>query len=108
MAKNNQPITASDISITQLNGADTHIGVEQDGCSNFHSVKIPPPTSQNVSPKTPSFAKGMVIASLKINSLPLHKDEVSSFIIEKGIHVLALNETKVERKIIYRILTAIR
>ena len=98
MAKNNQPITASDISITQLNRADTYIGVEQDGCTNIHSVQIPPPTPQNVSPKTPSFAKGMVIASLNINSLLLHKDEVSSFINEKGIHVLALNETKVERK----------
>ena len=40
----------------------------------------------------------MVIASLNINSLPLHKDEVSSFINKKGIHVLALNETKVEWK----------
>ena len=98
MAKNNQPITASDISITQLNRGDTYIGVEQDGCTNIHSVQIPPPTPQNVSPKTPSFAKGMVIASLNINSLLLHKDEVSSFINEKGIHVLALNETKVERK----------
>ena len=110
MAKNNQPITASDISITQLNRADTYIGVEQDGCTNIHSVQIPPPTPQNVSPKTPSFAKGMVIASLNINSLLLHKDEVSSFINEKGIHVLALNKTRVERKwgIIYIILTAIR
>ena len=98
MAKNNQPITASDISITQLNRADTYIGVDQDGCTNIHSVQIPPATPQNVSPKTLGFAKGMVIASLNINSLPLHKDEVSSFINEKGIHVLALNETKVERK----------
>ena len=44
------------------------------------------------------FRKGAVIASLNINSLPLYKDELSAFINDKGIHILALNETKLDRK----------
>ena len=42
------------------------------------------------------FRKGMVIASLNVNSLPLHKDELSAFINDKGVHILALNETKLD------------
>ena len=40
----------------------------------------------------------MVIAPLNVNSLPLHKDELSAFIKDKGIHILALNETKLDKK----------
>ena len=42
------------------------------------------------------FRKGMVIASLNVNSLPAHKDEVETLLKDQGIHILALNETKVD------------
>ena len=45
------------------------------------------------------FRKGMVVASLNINSLLRHHDELSNFLFEKGIHILALNETKLDSKI---------
>ena len=41
----------------------------------------------------------MVVASLNINSLLRHHDELSNFLFEKGIHILALNETKLDSKI---------
>ena len=44
------------------------------------------------------FRQVMVIASLNVNSLPLHKDELSMFINDRGIHILALNETKLDKK----------
>ena len=42
------------------------------------------------------FRKGMVIASLNVNSLSAHKDEVDTLLKDQGIHILALNETKVD------------
>ena len=38
----------------------------------------------------------MVIASLNVNSLPAHKDEVETLLKDQGIHILALNETKID------------
>ena len=43
------------------------------------------------------FKKGMVIASLNVNSLRSHLDEVQLLIRNLGIHILALNETKLDR-----------
>ena len=40
--------------------------------------------------------KGMVIASLNVNSHLSHHDEIVSLIKEQGIHFLALNETKID------------
>ena len=40
------------------------------------------------------FRKGLSIASLNVNSLQLHFDEIQCMTNELGIHVLALNETK--------------
>ena len=40
------------------------------------------------------FRKGLSIASLNVNSLQLHFDEIQCLANELGIHVLALNETK--------------
>ena len=40
------------------------------------------------------FKKGMAIASLNINGLRSHLDEVQLLIRNLGIHILALNETK--------------
>ena len=38
----------------------------------------------------------MVIASLNVNSLPAHIDEIRVLLHEKNIHILALNETKID------------
>ena len=42
---------------------------------------------------------GMTIASLHVNSLLLHIDEVRMLVNELGIHILALNETKLDESI---------
>ena len=42
------------------------------------------------------FRKGMVIASLNINILPAHTDEVEILLKDQGIHILALHETKID------------
>ena len=42
------------------------------------------------------FKKGMAIASLNINGLRSHLDEVQLLIRSHGIHILALNETKLD------------
>ena len=42
------------------------------------------------------FREGMVIASLNINSLPAHIDEIKILLQEQNIHILALNETKID------------
>ena len=52
------------------------------------------------------FNKGMSIASLNINGLHTHIDEVASIIQNLGIHILALCETKL-RPSFPRELTAI-
>ena len=56
------------------------------------------PNSSSHNPKSLAFRKGMVIASLNINSLLLHKDELASILFEKEIHIMALNETKLDKK----------
>ena len=43
--------------------------------------------------------KGMTIALLNINSLLLHRDEIRMLLNELGIHILALNETKIDETI---------
>ena len=40
--------------------------------------------------------KGVVIASLNVNSLQSHLDEIPSLIKEQGVYFLALNETKID------------
>ena len=60
-------------------------------------------------PKTPidgvschqhlEFRKGMAIASLNINGLRSHLDEVQLMMKRLGIHILALNETKLDSSI---------
>ena len=40
--------------------------------------------------------KGMVIASLNVNSLLLHIDEIRTVVKDLGIHILAMNETKLD------------
>ena len=41
----------------------------------------------------------MVIGSININSLLLHIDEVRDLVKDKGFHMLAINETKVDSTI---------
>ena len=43
--------------------------------------------------------KGMAIASLNVNSLQLHLDEIICLVNENGIHTLAVNETKLDNEI---------
>ena len=43
--------------------------------------------------------KGMVIASLSINSLLPHVDEIEYLLKSRGIDFLALNETKIDDKL---------
>ena len=40
-----------------------------------------------------SYRKGMTIASLDVNGLCSHLDEVKVLMTDLGIHILALNET---------------
>ena len=42
------------------------------------------------------FKKGMAIASLNINGLRGHHDEIKLLLNDQGIHILALNETKLD------------
>ena len=57
---------------------------------NVH-LRPPPPLGTKL-----GFRKGMVIASLNINSLPAHIDEIKILLQEQNIHILALNETKID------------
>ena len=43
--------------------------------------------------------KGMVIASLNVDSYQLHLDEIKCLLNEKGIHILAVNKTKLDNEI---------
>ena len=43
--------------------------------------------------------KGMVIASVNVNSLLLHIDEIRTLVKDLGIHILAINETKLDENI---------
>ena len=45
-----------------------------------------------------------MIAFLNINSLQLHLDKLKYLVNEKGIHILAVNETKLEKEITYNLL----
>ena len=40
---------------------------------------------------------GMIIASLNVNSLLSHHDDIALLVKEQGIHFLALNETKIDK-----------
>ena len=57
---------------------------------NVH-LRPPPPLGTKL-----GFRKGMVIASLNINSLPANIDEIKILLQEQNIHILALNETKID------------
>ena len=43
--------------------------------------------------------KGMVIASVNVNSLLLHIDEIRTLVKDLGIHILAINEAKLDENI---------
>ena len=43
--------------------------------------------------------KGIVVASLNVNSLMLHIDEIRLLIKELGIYVFAINETKIDKNV---------
>ena len=43
--------------------------------------------------------KGIAIASINVNGLVKHIDEIKLLLIEKNIHILAINETKLDETI---------
>lgn len=45
------------------------------------------------------FKRGMAIASLNINGLRSHHDEIKLLLNDQGIHILALNETKLDASV---------
>ena len=49
--------------------------------------------------------KGMIIASLNVNSLLSHHDEIALLVKEQGTHCLALNETKIDKNQFRRLST---
>ena len=69
-------------------------------CNTGFSAKNLTPTSDTVASgrchQRLGFKKGMAIASLNINGLRSHLDEVQLLIRDLGIHILALNETKLD------------
>ena len=44
------------------------------------------------------FGKGMIIASLNVNGLRRHFDKIQNILSSLGIHILALNKTKLDEK----------
>lgn len=46
-----------------------------------------------------SYRNRMVIASLNVSSLVLHLNEIKCLIQEQGIHILAINKTKLDSRI---------
>ena len=48
---------------------------------------------------TLGFKKGMTIASINVNSLLRHIDEIRLLVKDLGIHILAVNETKIDDRI---------
>ena len=62
------------------------------------------PTAPQTGPPTKRVTtlghrKGMTIASLNVNNLLLHIDEIRMLVNELGIHILAFNETKLDKSI---------
>ena len=70
----------------------------------LHQCRLVPSTASQTQPTVNSLTtlghrKGMAIASLNVNSLLLHIDEIRMLVKELGIHILALNETKLDKSI---------
>ena len=72
----------------------------EDACHTGSSPKNLTPTSETAASgrchQHLGFKKGMAIASLNINSLCSHLDEVQILIRDLGIQIIALNETKLD------------
>ena len=72
----------------------------EDACHTGSSPKNLTPTSDTVASgrchQHLGFKKGMATASLNINGLRSHVDEVQLLIRDLGIQILALNETKLD------------
>lgn len=68
-----------------------------------------PPTAPQTEPAIKRITalwhrKGMTFASLNVNSLLFHIDVIRMFVNELGIHILALNETKLDNSIDYSLI----
>ena len=79
---------------------DSQLNKDFDHRSSFEIDGTPRPNVSGNRGPAPGvklgFRKGMVIASLNVSSLPAHKDDVETLLKDKGIHILALNETKID------------
>ena len=64
--------------------------IQYDDRSSFETDGTPHPNISGNSSPPPGvklgFRKGMFIASLNVNSLPAHKDEVETLLKDQGIH----------------------
>ena len=63
--------------------------------SGFQSHTLPDRSSERGNTFL-GHRKGVVVASLNVNSLLLHIDEIRATVKELGIHILAINETKLD------------
>ena len=69
--------------------------------SKLHCKYFTPPTASQTEPAirkvtTLGHRKGMTIATLTVNILLLHIDEIRMLVKELGIHILAVNETQLD------------
>ena len=77
---------------------NVHSNVESDDLSTPAAVALPDHAPCK-SGTALGNRKGIAIASLNVNSLLLHIDEIRSLSKNLGIHVLAINETKLDKNI---------
>ena len=63
------------------------------------SASVPLHSHVTNSSTTLGFKKGMAIASINVNSLLRHIDEIRLLVKDLGIHILAVNETKIDDNI---------
>ena len=65
--------------------------------SESNRGKLDSKGSTQCSPHTLGSKKGVVIASINVNSLPRHLDKIKLLLKEQGAHIHALNETKMDQ-----------
>ena len=88
--------SATRVEVTDPSPPQTHN--REDACNTCFSPNNMTPTSDTAASgrchQHLGFKKGMAIASLNINGLRSHLDEIQ--LLNLGIHILALNETKLD------------
>ena len=80
-----------------LNDRQDSVAYGEDACLTYAQVSSPSAQSHSAHDNSVSalrHRKGMAITSLNVNSLLLHIDEIRTLVMDLGIHILAINETK--------------